>query len=657
MMMITFQHIQKYYGATLAISDVTFDVRQGERVALIGRNGAGKTTIFHLIKGTLKPDQGQISIRKDSKIGFLAQIPNYADMTNVYEVLGEGFREMRLWQEQMKVLEQQMADPEQLADADALNQLLMQYGRLQEKFEREGGYEMDARIDRIASGLGIPASQYTRPFTSLSGGEKTKVGLAALLLTQPDILLLDEPTNHLDMNAIEWLEQYLVTYSGTVLVISHDRYFLDKVVTKVVDIEDGEASTYHTNYSGFQKEKELRLLNQFAEFQEQQKKIKKMKESIKQLIDWGNRGNPPNPAFHTRAASMQKALDRMEKIKRPVLERKSIDLHLTQNDRSGKQVLTLDGISKTLSNKTLFTNIQEQLQYGERVMLIGNNGTGKSTILKMILGNVHPDEGDIRVGSRVDIGYLAQENAPLENKKTVLQYFREELGMEEGEARGQLARFLFFGADVFKQVRGLSGGEWSRLRLALLMYRKPNLLLLDEPTNHLDIDSREALEETLEDFPGTLLAVSHDRYFINRLAHKIWSLDRGSIMTYLGNFDHYLEKRAPQVSGLTFGGDTAPISVITRPSVDTRQDEGSSGRKTDETKVRSGKSGIKPFTMARLESDIAQLEARLQELDAQMLAPDTCSDAEKLTTIQTDRDQVQAMLDQLYERWMVSSDT
>ncbi|MCR8642708.1 ABC-F type ribosomal protection protein [Paenibacillus sp. N1-5-1-14] len=655
-MMITFQHIQKYYGAALAISDISFEIKQGEKVALIGRNGAGKTTIFHLIKGTFKPDQGQIAIRKDSKIGFLAQIPNYEDTTNVYEVLGESFRELRGWQEQMKQLEARMADPEQSADADAFDKMLTQYGQLQEKFEREGGYEMDARIERIASGLGIPSSQYTRPFASLSGGEKTKVGLGALLLTQPDILLLDEPTNHLDMNAIEWLEQYLVAYSGTVMVISHDRYFLDKVVTKVVDIEDGEAITYHTNYSEYQKEKEARLLAQFADYQEQQKKIKKMKESIKQLIEWGNRGNPPNPSFHTRAASMQKALDRMEKVKKPILERKAIDLQLTQSDRSGKQVLTLDGISKSFSNRALFDNVSEQLQYGERVMLIGNNGTGKSTILKMVLGQEQPDVGEIRVGSRVDIGYLAQENAPLDNKKTVLQYFREELGMEEGEARGQLARFLFYGADVFKQVRGLSGGEWSRLRLALLMYRKPNLLMLDEPTNHLDIDSREALEETLEDFPGTILAVSHDRYFINRLASKIWELNRGAITNYLGNFDHYMEKRSPLSAGLTFDEGKAEVRAVrTEQPISTHiVDPSSQGSNSSS---HSNKSGMKPFTFARLEKDIAELETQLQEIDTQMLAPEVCSDTQKLMSLQTERDIHQASLDELYERWMAATES
>ncbi len=307
----------------------------------------------------------------------------------------------------------------------------------------------------------------------------------------------------------------MAEYAGTVLVISHDRYFLDRVITKVVEIEDGEAFIYHTNYSGYQKEKEERLLLQFAQYQEQQKKIKKMQESIKQLIEWGNQSNPPNPGFHRRAASMQKALDRMVKLKRPVLERKKMGLELRQEDRSGKQVVYFDRVGKAFGERFLFRHANGLLRYGETVMLLGANGCGKSTLLHMLMGREEVTEGSIALGSRVVIGYLAQQEHPDDNRQTVLQFFREQAGVEEGEARGKLARFLFYGPDVFKSVSNLSGGEWTRLRFAVLMELKPNLLILDEPTNHLDIDSREVLEEALEEFPGTILAVSHDRYFID----------------------------------------------------------------------------------------------------------------------------------------------
>lgn len=630
-MIIDFQHIQLSYGAHQVLTDVTFEIHLGEKVGLIGRNGAGKTTILQLLKGSIQPDQGQIAVRKDTKMGFLAQTPEYGDDTCVYAVLEQCFQEIRQWQMQMGKLEQRMSDPTHTENKTELSRLLQEYGHLQEKFERAGGYEINSRIDRIANGLGIPTEHNTRPFSSLSGGEKTKVGLAALLLTQPDILLLDEPTNHLDMSAIEWLEQFLNSYNGTVIVISHDRYFLDMVINKVIELEDGEVVIYQTNYTNYQKEKEERLLLQFANYQEQQKKIKKMQESIKQLIDWGNRSNPPNPGFHRRAASMQKALDRIVKLKRPILERKKIDLQLQQSDRSGQQVLTLEGVSKSFANRSLFHHVSEQLCYGERIVLIGENGCGKSTLLKVIMKLENLDAGEVHLGTRVEIGYLAQESAPGECNQTVLQFFRTELEMEEGEARNQLARFLFYGSDVFKMVNRLSGGEWSRLRLAVLMYLKPNLLLLDEPTNHLDIDSREALEEALEEFPGTLLAVSHDRYFINRLAHKVWVLDKGFLTTYLGNYNIYLEKKSQQ-----------KVKINEMNS------------KTNNPPARPTSNPVIIHSSAHFELEIAEMEHQIQAIDAQMLGDNICSNSTELLALQQKREEAEELLNALYRRWVES---
>ncbi|MDO0825425.1 ribosomal protection-like ABC-F family protein [Desulfosporosinus nitroreducens] len=638
-MIIDFQHIKLSFGANEVLTDVSFEIKQGERVGLIGRNGTGKSTILKLIIGSLQPEQGQIAIRKNTRIGFLAQAPEYDNKMRVYEVLDQCFQEVKKWQQQLDRLEQKMSDPMN-TENNKLSQLMLEYGKLQEKFEEAGGYQISSLIDGIAIGLGITADYYPRPFSSLSGGEKTKVGLAALLLTQPDILLLDEPTNHLDMSSIEWLETFFNNYRGTVIVVSHDRYFLNRVITKIIELEDGEAVTYQTNYTDYQKEKESRLLSEFTNYQEQQKKIKKMQESIKQLIEWGNR-NPPNPGFHRRAASMQKALDRMIKLKRPILERKKIDLHLEQSDRSGKQVISLEGISKSFANRSLFSQVSAQLFYGERIVLIGKNGCGKSTLLKLILDQENPDHGEIRLGSRVDIGYLSQDSAPLKSDQTVLQYFRAELNMEEGEARKQLAKFLFYGSDVFKKISSLSGGEWSRLQLALLMYQKPNLLLLDEPTNHLDIDSREALEEALEEFPGTLLAVSHDRYFINRLAHKVWVLDQGEITSYLGNYNDYLERKHKQIIKIA-GKTDSPASLA--------------NKRGQQVKASVAKADNPYKSAAQLEKEITALEQQILDIEAQMSDPAISFDSSRLSSFQHERETIESRLNLLYEKWVMISD-
>ncbi len=646
-MMIQCKNVQKYHGAQLVLNDITMDIRAGEKVGLIGRNGCGKTTLLQLLIGNDSPDQGQISIRKGARIGFLDQIPTETTSSTTYEQLLLSFAEPLKWQARMNELEQSLSEPQRANHENIYEGWLLEYGRLQEQFEQAGGYEMEASIDRIANGLGIATDHYNRAFSSLSGGEKTKVGLASLLLKQPDILLLDEPTNHLDMSAIEWLEQFITDYPGSVVAISHDRYFLDTIVTKVVEIEDGEAITYHTNYSGYMKEKETRLLLQFADYQEQQKKIKKMQESIKQLIEWGNRSNPPNPGFHRRAASMQKALDRMQKLKRPILERKAMDLQLSQEDRSGKQVLVMKELSKSYDSRTLFEHIHGTLHYGESAMLLGDNGSGKSTLLKIILGMEPPSSGEVTIGSRVSVGYLAQEETPQNWKQNILQYFREQVGMEEGEARGELARFLFYGPDVFKDVRSLSGGEWTRLRFSILMYQKPNLLILDEPTNHLDIDSREALEEALEEFPGTLLAVSHDRYFINRMGRKLWVLKQGALDVIHGNFDDYKAIQARQV-----------VYTAEQLSTNINTDIGSSKAKqtTDRSVTKTSKSKRNSSTKSHvsLELQISEHEEQIAVLDIQMLSSDICRDAIQLHTLQQEREDIQKQLDSLFEQWMAT---
>lgn len=635
-MIVNVQHVQKYYGAELVLSDVTFEIKEGEKAGLIGRNGSGKTTMLQLLQGILSPDQGHIAIRKGTKIGCLAQNPTEEESFTVRDVLALAYRQVLECQAKMAGLEKRMADEHVLADEGRLKAVLQQYAELQETFDRGGGYEMDARIDRVAAGLGIPPDQYTRPFASLSGGEKTKVCLASLLLEQSSLLLLDEPTNHLDMTAVEWLEEYLQAYKGTCVIVSHDRYFLDRIVTKVIEIEDGEAVTYLTDYTGYQKEKQEKLLQQFADYQDQQKQIKQMQESIKRYVEWGRIGG--NEKFFRRAASIRKALDRMDKVKRPVLERKTAEFKLESADRSGNDVLALDRVAKSFGDHLLFQHVSGLLTYGKRVVLIGANGCGKSTLFKLLLGSEHPDEGTVKLGSRVEIGYLEQD-ATSQIRKSVLDYFREETELEEGEARNRLARYLFYGADVFRTVANLSGGEWTRLRLALLMHSMPNLLLLDEPTNHLDIASREELEDALEEFPGTVLAISHDRYFINRIAGEIWDLRNCTMTAFSGNFDDYKAQLAKRRSA----------EPAIRPEKEARQEGKELSRNIDPlSKTERDLTRLR----TQLEQDIERMEAQLSKLETELANPAFSTDANKLSALLAEKDLVQEELGQRYESWL-----
>ncbi|MBP1943783.1 ATPase subunit of ABC transporter with duplicated ATPase domains [Bacillus luteolus] len=516
MIVCNVHEISKMFGGNLVFEGISFEVHENDRVGIVGRNGGGKTTIFQLLAGLEAPDNGQIHFRKGLKVGYLAQIPEFPDDTLVQDVLMSAFTEVKGLEEKMKDIEQQMASEK---DENALEKLVVKYGDIQEQFTRLGGYEIEANLMRIASGLEIDP-MLNQVFSKLSGGEKTKVCLGLILLQAPDLLLLDEPSNHLDILAVEWLESFLKDYQGAVVVISHDRYFLDEVVTKVIELEDGELTVYHTNYTDFLKEKEERLLLEFQAYQEQQKKIKKMKETIKRLREWANQANPPNAGLHRRARSMEKALERIEKLKRPILDRKKMGLQFESASRSGKDVIVVKDVSTAFGEKVLLKNANMTLHFGERAAIVGQNGTGKSTLLKQILREVPTQNGEISVGGSVRIGYLSQHVHAKDPNQTVIEAFRDEVHVNEGDARHILAAFLFYGHAVFRKVNQLSGGERMRLRLAQLMYQNVNLLILDEPTNHLDIESKEVLEDALEDYSGTILAVSHDRYFLNKLFKK-----------------------------------------------------------------------------------------------------------------------------------------
>lgn len=532
--------ISKMNGADWIFKQISCEVKAGERVGIVGRNGSGKTTLFRLLAGIETPTEGDVFISKKSKVGYLEQVQQYSDGTTVRQVLEQPFAELFAIQVKLKEIEEELATIGS-SDEKKLERALAKYYLLQEEYDKKNGYAMESKIAMVSQGLGISSDKLNQSFSSLSGGEQTKVGLACILLQEVDLLLLDEPTNHLDLSAIEWLEGYLNSFSGAVIIISHDRYFLDSLVHKILDIEDGELTVYHGNYSSFTEQKEERLLAEFQTYQEQQKKISKIKEAIKRLKDWANRGN--NEDLHRKAKSMQKALDRMEKVKRPILDRRKINLSLEMKERSGRDVIKLDQVSKSYGGKELFRELHALLRFQEKVAIVGQNGTGKSTLFKIILGEIEPDKGEVSIGSGVRIGYLSQSGLEGYEDETVVEAFCDQVPLTEGDARQLLARFLFYGPAVFKKVKDLSGGEKMRLRLAQLMYQKINLLLLDEPTNHLDIDSLEVLEETLAEFKGTILAISHDRYFINKLFEQIYWLEKGSLTSHLGNYDEAKKQR------------------------------------------------------------------------------------------------------------------
>lgn len=524
-------NVTKSFGGNIIFENISLEIKNGERVGLVGRNGSGKTTIFQLLTGMESLDAGAIHMKKGTRIGHVAQIPKFDEGMTVYDVLSSAFKAEKELEREMRTLENNMAEER---EPSALQKLMERYGVIQEKFAFLGGYEIEASLMKVANGLQV-TELFPRSFLELSGGEQTKISLAYMLLQKPDLLLLDEPTNHLDLFAVEWLEQFLKEYNGTVVVISHDRYFLDEVVTKIFDLEDGEIHVYHTNYSRFVEEKEERLLQEFQAYQEQQKKIKKMKEAIKRLREWANQANPPNEGLHKRARSMERALERMEKLKKPILERKQMGLQFEGQERSGKDVVVMKEVSKGFAEHLLFNEANLHVRFQERAAIVGRNGTGKTTLLKLLLEEIEPDAGEIRIGSSVKIGYLSQ-HAYGNMKSNVLEAFRECVAVTEGEARHILAEFLFYGPAVFKKVTQLSGGEKMRLRLAQLMYQDINFLILDEPTNHLDIESREVLEEALEQYNGTILAVSHDRYFLNKLFEKTYWIDECTLFEFAGNY-------------------------------------------------------------------------------------------------------------------------
>ncbi|KEK09931.1 ABC transporter ATP-binding protein [Lysinibacillus sphaericus] len=588
------EQIQKIMGGNILFENLQLEVNSGEHVAIVGVNGSGKTTLLQLLSGVDFPDRGRIIKSKDATVGYLHQIPNYPGHS-VKKVLEEAFADIYALRARMTILEQEM-------QSNVTDKILWQYGQVQEQFMLQGGYEVEAQLAMIANGLGI-MDMLAQPFSSLSGGEKTKVMLGQILLSQPAILLLDEPTNHLDMQAIEWLENYVRSFEGIVIVVSHDRHFMNQIAHKVIEIEDGEAFTYTGNYDAFIAQKEAKIEQQFADYEEQQKKIKKMQETIKRLKQWANEANPPNASMHRRAKSMEKALARIERVKKPI-SKKKMNLSLTMAERSGKEVVQLQDIYHGYE-KPLLIDSNLAVYFGERLAIVGNNGSGKSTLLKMMLGEIVPNRGVCHVGSNVKIGYLSQQ---LEHKNPAIRLidaFRENVAVSEAEARHILARFLFYGYDVFKKVKNLSGGEKMRLRLAQLMHEDINVLILDEPTNHLDIEAREVLEDTLETFEGTIIGVSHDRYFLQKIFTKTAWLKDQTIHVFEGDYEWARQKLEELSKKIVVENEVAP-------------------------KIQSVKKELS------LEQQIEKLEAKLEE-------PSLAKEQ---------RQKLKQHIEELYEKWM-----
>jgi ATP-binding cassette, subfamily F, member 3 len=597
--------VKKFMEATLVVENITFEAYEGDRLGIVGANGSGKSTVLKLIAG-VEPmhyypgypqtssygyDEGLIHLPRGATKAYLEQTPVYPEGMKVMDVLNLAFEEVDGIEAQMRELEQQM----QVLENDALEKALNKYSNLVQQFEAKGGYDREEKLSRVCTGLQFTQSFLAKDFDLLSGGEKTTVILGKLLIHNPDILLLDEPTNHLDMEAIEWLEGYLKSYKGIVIIVSHDRYFLDNVVNKIVEFEYMKSIAYKGNYSSFVSQKEENMRIQFEHFREQQKKITSMEQTVKDLRDWALRGG--NDKFFRRAASIQKRLEKLDRIDKPKFERRNMRLEFNAAERSGTETIKAIKLSKSYGDKMIFKDANVLIQYGERVGLIGANGSGKTTFLRMLLGEEQPDNGVVELGANVMAAYLPQKITFNNEELTVLEAFREDISILEGKAREYLSKFMFYKNSVFKKVKHLSGGERIRLKLGMLLYQDINLLILDEPTNHLDIDSIETLEEALEDFKGTIFFISHDRYFINKIGERVIAVEDYNLKSYLGNYDYYKTEKA-KVS---------------------RQEEVRQPVAKPEKKKRDRDSASKPkVEEAMVLGKIQSLEKEISELDAAM---------------------------------------
>ena len=627
MIILSAQHIAKSFGVNAVLRDVSLTVQQGDRIGLVGVNGCGKSTLMRILAGLDAQDGGEISLVRGLRIGYLAQQNMVTSGETVWNELQKVYEQVFAMEKKLRELEDEMAHAH--TDAQRFAQLSADYDRLTQRFEEADGYSWKSMVSGVLNGLGFKPAQYDQCVDSLSGGEQTRLCLARLLLQKPDLLLLDEPTNHLDMETLQWLENYLAAYKGSVLVISHDRYFLDHVCTGIVEILMGSSEQYNGNYTRYIAQRQERFESRMRAYEIQQKEIERQQAIIARYRMF-------NREKSIRAAeSREKALDRMEKLEKPVDER-AIRFSFEARRRTGEDVLQLTEISKSFGEKHLFHDLTLRVRAGDRVALIGPNGVGKSTLIKIIVGEEQPDTGFIRYGSNVDIGYYDQHQSTLHADKTALDEIWDRFPqMEQSNVRGALGMFLFTGDDVFKPIHTLSGGEKGRVALTVLMLRKDNLLLLDEPTNHLDMDSREVLEDALTDFGGTIITVSHDRYFINRIANRIIEMQPDGVTEYIGNYDDYIERKNRPVAVEAEVGKTK-----TELEKEKRREK-LSRQALRQLKIRAQEA----------EKAVGVKEAEIAELEAQMADPSLYSDAQKSADVQRAYQNAQQALQTLYEQW------
>ena len=665
-MILSCSNICKSFGENDILKQVSFHIEDHEKAAIVGINGAGKSTLLKVLIGKLNADDGVVTWAKGASIGYLAQHQDLEGAETIYDALLEVKKPVIQMEARIRSLELEMKS----ASGDELETKLSEYSRLNHEFEMADGYSYQSEITGVLKGLGFTEDEFSKPITALSGGQKTRVSLGKLLLTKPDILLLDEPTNHLDMESIAWLETYLRNYSGAVIIVAHDRYFLDRVVTKIIELDMGHCTVFSGNYSAYSDKKAMLRDAAIRAYLNQQQEIRHQEAVIAKLKSFNREKSIK------RAESREKMLDKIERLEKPTQANDSMDIRLEPDVVSGNDVLTVTDLSKSIDTQTLFTNVDFEIKRGERVAIIGNNGTGKTTLLKIINGIIPADSGQIRLGSKVHIGYYDQEHQVLHMDKTLFQEIQDTYpNMNNTQIRNTLAAFLFTGDDVFKLIRDLSGGERGRVSLAKLMLSDANFLLLDEPTNHLDITSKEILESALNRYTGTVLYVSHDRYFINRTATRILDLTDGSFINYIGNYDYYLEKKedveaafaarqmaeagnnrtagangtqaqsVSAVSGVSSASSQAPMTASAAGSLaDGKMDW--KAQKEEQARLRKRQNELK-----KVEDKIHELETRDGEIDELLSQEDVYTDVSRLMELNKEKESIQKELEVLYEKW------
>lgn len=635
-MILSCNHISKSYGVETILNDCSFFINDNEKAAIVGNNGAGKSTIMKIIMGELLPDEGNVIIGKDKTIGYLAQYQDLGSDTTIYEEVKSVKQNLIDMEQKLLEYEKEMAK----VSGDELSKLIETYTNLEHRFQLLNGYSYKSEIEGVIKGLGFTEDDFNKSVGNLSGGQKTRVALCKLLLEKPDIIMLDEPTNHLDLNSIKWLETYLLNYNGAVLIIAHDRYFLDKIVSKVIEIENHKAHVYSGNYSDFTvKKQELRVATMNA-YLKQQSEIKHQEEVIAKLRSY------KQEKFYKRAESREKQLEKIDLIEKPEELKNNMTIKLEPDIVSGNDVLSVENLEKSY-NTLLFKNISFEIKRGEHVAIIGDNGTGKTTILKIINGLVDADSGMIKLGTNVHIGYYDQEQHNLTDENTLFEEIANSYpNMTNTKIRNTLAAFMFTGEDVFKRVSDLSGGEKGRLSLAKLMLSEANLIILDEPTNHLDMASKEILENAINNYTGTVLYVSHDRYFINQTASRILELTNTKLINYLGNYDYYEEKKEELTATFAPKEEKSKAEKTTSSN---KQDY--LERKAEAARIRKLKNDI-----SKVEEKIKKYEDRLNELDEMVADPSVSTNSAKLNEIGKEQNEISDKLDKLMEEWEILSD-